>query len=420
MICEIVCVGTEILLGDIVNTNAVYLSRQLALMGISVLRQSVVGDNNDRLTEMLKQALERSDIVITTGGLGPTADDITRDKCCEVMESKLVLNEEVRKDIESYFVNKNIRMAESNMRQAMVPEDGIVFRNHNGTAPGFAIEKNSKCIIALPGPPREMKPMFEEYVKPLLGKYSSASIVSHNIKMIGIGESVMAEEAGVLLDGENPTVAPYAKDGESFLRVTASGSTSEEAEKTAKPVIDEITEKFKEYIYGVDEENIESALVKLLKKHSLKISLAESCTGGFAAKRITDISGASSVFDCGVVSYSNEIKNKILGVNEEDLKKYGAVSETVARQMAEGIKKLSGADYGVGITGIAGPLSDGTNKPVGLSYVAVCDKNGTECIEIMTARHDRDYNRYVNASRAFDLVRRKIINDYERMENNNE
>ncbi len=416
MICEIVCVGTEILLGDIVNTNAVYLSRELASMGISVLRQSVVGDNNARLTEMLSQALERSDIVITTGGLGPTADDITRDKCCEVMNSKLVLSEEIKKQIESYFVSKGLTMAESNVRQAYVPEDGTVFKNNNGTAPGFAIEKNSKCIIALPGPPREMKPMFEEYAVPLLRKYSQATIVSHNIKMIGIGESAMAEEAGDLLDGENPTVAPYAKDGECFLRVTAMGKTQEDAEEKAKPVVEEITEKFKDYVYAVDSPNIETKLVELLKKHGLKISLAESCTGGFAAKRITDISGASSIFDCGIVSYSNEIKNKILGVSNDDLKEFGAVSEPVARQMAEGVRHLSGADYGVGITGIAGPLSDSTNKPVGLSFVAVSDKNGTECIKIMTSRQDRDYNRYVNGSRAFDLVRRKIIKDYENKE----
>lgn len=413
MVCEIVCVGTEILLGDIINTNAVYLSKELASMGISVLRQSVVGDNNTRLKEMLRQALDRSDIVITTGGLGPTADDITRDRCCEVMESELVLSEEIKDEIEGYFVSKGLTMAESNIRQAYVPADGIVFRNHNGTAPGFAIEKNSKCIIALPGPPREMKPMFEEYVVPLLKNYSTASIVSHNIKMIGIGESAMAEEAGDLLDGENPTVAPYAKDGECFLRVTSRGETVAEAEEKAKPVVDEILNKFKDYVYAVDMPNIETALVELLKKHGLKIALAESCTGGFAAKRITDISGASSVFDCGVVSYSNEIKNKILGVSKEDLKTYGAVSEPVARQMAEGVRKLSGADFGVGITGIAGPLSDGTDKPVGLSFVAINHKNGTECIKIMTSRHDRDYNRYVNASRAFDIVRRQIIKKYE-------
>lgn len=411
MICEIVCVGTEILLGDIVNTNAVYISRKLALMGISVLRQSVVGDNNARLDEMLRQSLDRSDIVITTGGLGPTADDITRDRCCEVMGSNLVLNEKIKNQIESYFKNKNIVMAESNLRQAYVPEDGIVFENHNGTAPGFAIEKNSKILITLPGPPREMKPMFEENVVPLLRKYSNKTIISHNIKMIGIGESNMAEEAGDLLDGENPTVAPYAKDGECLLRVTASGENEKEAEEKARPVIEKITEKFENYIYAIDEPNIETALVKLLKKYHLKISLAESCTGGYAAKRITDISGASEVFDCAVVSYSNEIKHKVLGVRKEDLEKYGAVSESVARQMAEGIRRLSGADFGIGITGIAGPLSDNTNKPVGLSYVAVSDADGTECIEIMTSRQDRDYNRYVNASRAFDLVRRKITNN---------
>ncbi len=416
MICEIVCVGTEILLGDIVNTNAVYIAQRLALMGISVLRQSVVGDNNERLLEMLSQALDRSDIVITTGGLGPTVDDITRDRCCEVMGSKLVLNEKIKSQIEGYFKEKNIKMATSNLRQAYVPEDGVVFENHNGTAPGFAIEKNGKLIITLPGPPREMKPMFEENVVPLLKKYSDKTLISHNIKMIGIGESTMAEEAADLLDGENPTVAPYAKDGECLLRVTASGENEAEAEEKAKPVIEEIKSRFSDFIYAVDEPNIETALVKLLKKHNLKISLAESCTGGYAAKRITDISGSSQVFDCGIVSYSNEIKHKILGVSEENLEKYGAVSESVARQMAEGVKRISGADFGVGITGIAGPLSDNTNKPVGLSYVAVSFKDTTECMEIMTSRHDRDYNRYVNASRAFDKVRRIILKNFERTE----
>ncbi len=413
MVCEIVCVGTEILLGDIVNTNAVYIARRLALMGISVLRQSVVGDNNARLDEMLKQALERSDIVITTGGLGPTADDITRDCCCEVMESRLILNEKIKNQIESYFQSKNIKMAESNLRQAYVPEDGTVFENHNGTAPGFAIEKNSKVIIALPGPPREMKPMFEESVVPLLKKYSDLTLISHNIKMIGIGESNMAEEAGSLLNGENPTVAPYAKDGECLLRVTASGKDEAEAEARAKPIVDEILKRFKAFVYAVDEPNIETALVKLLKKHKKKIALAESCTGGYAAKRITDISGSSEIFDCAVVSYSNEIKNKILGVKKEDLDSFGAVSEPVARQMAEGIRRISGADFGIGITGIAGPLSDNTNKPVGLSFVAMSYDGFTECIEIKTGRHDRDYNRYVNASRAFDLVRRQILKSEE-------
>ena len=416
MVCEIVCVGTEILLGDIVNTNAVYLSKKLASMGISVLRQSVVGDNSDRLTSMLRQALERSDIVITTGGLGPTADDITRDKCCEVMQTELVLDESVKAEIESYFTSKGLEMVQSNIRQAYVPKDGIVFKNNNGTAPGFAIEKNSKCIIALPGPPREMKPMFEESAVPVLKKYSSSTIVSHNIKMMGIGESAMAEMAADLLDGENPTAAPYAKDGECFLRITAMGEDEETAEKIAKPVVGEVLKRFSQYVYGIDEPDIETALVKLLKKYGLKIALAESCTGGYAAKRITDISGASEVFDCGVVSYSNEIKNKVLGVRKDDLEKYGAVSEPVAKQMAQGIKDLSGADFGVGITGIAGPLSDSTNKPVGLSFVAVSDGNSVECIKIMTGRHDRDYNRYVNGSRAFDLVRRKILNKLENRE----
>ncbi len=411
MVCEIVSVGTEILLGDIVNTNAVYLSRRLADMGISVLRQSTVGDNENRLEECLSQALDRSDIVITTGGLGPTADDITKEKCCKVMSSELVKNEEILKNISHYFKTKKIEMPHTNEVQAYVPKDGTVFPNHNGTAPGFAIEKNGKCIIALPGPPREMKPMFEEYATEVLKKYSTACIVSHNLRMFGIGESAMAEKAAELLNGSNPTAAPYAKDGECLLRITAFGKTYEEAEKICKPAIEKAKKLFGNLIYGIDVNSLEEALVPLLKKHGLKIAFAESCTGGLCAKRITDISGASEVFDCGIVSYSNEIKTKILGVNKSDIEKYGAVSETVAKQMSTGVRKLSGADFGVGITGIAGPDSDSTNKPVGLSYIGISyGENEVKCIEVNTSRKDRDYNRFTNASRAFDEVR-KIISD---------
>jgi len=411
MNCEIICVGTELLLGDIVNTNAVYLSKKLAEMGINVLHQSVVGDNPERLASNLREALQKSDMVILTGGLGPTKDDITKEICCEVMESELVFDEAVMKKIESYFSSKGYIMSDSNKKQAFVPSDGTVLNNDNGTAPGFAIEKKGKCIISLPGPPREMKPMFEKEAVKILSKYSSSCIVSHNIRMMGIGESAMAEEAGELLDGSNPTVAPYAKDGECLLRVTAKAENRETAEKMCKEIIEKINKKFSEYIYGTDIDGIEYAVVPLLKKHSLKVAFAESCTGGLTAKRITDVPGASSVFECGVVSYSNEIKNKLLGVNENDLKTFGAVSETVAKQMAVGIKNLSGADIGVGITGIAGPDSDGTSKPVGLSYIAVSFKDTVICNEIRTSKNDRDYNRFVNSSRALDMVR-TVINKH--------
>lgn len=404
--------GTELLLGDIVNTNAVFISKEMSLMGINLLHQSVVGDNPERLKNSVMTALERSDIVLLTGGLGPTADDITKEICCEVMGSPLVMNEEELKKIESFFASKGLEMTPTNRKQALIPEDGTVLKNENGTAPGFAIEKNGKCLISFPGPPREMKPMFIEEGKKILEKYSRECIISHNIRMMGIGESLMAEQAGELLMMKNPTVAPYAKDGECLLRVTAKAENAEKAEALCKEVIEEIHEKFSEYIYGVDIDGIEYAVVELLRKKGLKAAFAESCTGGLTAKRITDVPGASEVFECGVVSYANCIKSRLLGVDEEDLKKYGAVSETVARQMARGIKKISGADFGVGITGIAGPGSDDTNKPVGLSYIAVAYGNDIICKELKTGRNDRDYNRYVNSSNALNILRKAIESNF--------
>lgn len=412
MNCEIVCVGTEILLGNIVNTNAVYLSKELAKLGINVLHQTVVGDNGKRLEDGILEAVERNDIVILTGGLGPTADDITKEICCKAMDTELVLDEEALSKIEEYFNSKGLKMSPSNRKQALTPKGGISLPNDNGTAPGFAIEKNGKCIIALPGPPREMKPMFQKEALKVLKKYSTSCIASHNIRMFGIGESVMAEMAGDLLDGENPTVAPYAKDGECLLRVTAKAENEEKAEEMLQETIEKIKNIFSDYIYGIDVEGIEYTVVDLLKQKGLKVAFAESCTGGLTAKRVTDVSGASSVFECGVVSYANCIKHKILGVDEDDLKNYGAVSEPVAKQMAKGVLELSGADIGVGITGIAGPDSDGTEKPVGLSYIAVAFGDTVLCRELRTSRKDRDYNRFVNSSNALNEVRKVILNHF--------
>ena len=295
MNCEIICVGTELLLGDIVNTNAVYLSKELAKLGINVLYQSVVGDNDSRLEECIRKSLEKSDIIILTGGLGPTADDITKEVCCKALGFELELNEKQLRKIENYFCSKNIEMPESNKKQAYLPKSGYVLENNNGTAPGFAIEKNSKCIISLPGPPREMKPMFENGAKPILEKYSSAVLVSHNVRMIGIGEAKMAEDAGKLLDGENPTVAPYAKDGECLLRVTAKAKDKNTAEKMCSKILDEIYKKFSEYIYGIDIDGIEYAVVEKLKEKNLKVAFAESCTGGLCAKRISQASLGSCI-----------------------------------------------------------------------------------------------------------------------------
>ena len=404
-VCEILSVGTEILLGDILNTNSRYLSLELAKLGISVLRHTTVGDNHERLAAALTTALERSDIVIATGGLGPTADDITRDVCCEVMGFEMRMSEEIADGIKAYFDSKGYEMPESNLRQAYVPVGGDVFENHNGTAPGLGLKKNGKCVVILPGPPYEMAPMYKEYVVPYLAEYSDGAIVSHTVRTMVIGESAMAELCADLLENENPTVAPYAKKGEALLRVTAKAQSEAEAEKLCVPVVEEIKSRLGNYVYGVDSESIEERVVELLKEKKMTLATAESCTAGYIPKRITDIPGASSVFGCGVVSYSNEIKHKMLGVKNETLEAYGAVSEQTAREMAAGIRRVSGADIGISVTGIAGPGSDGTSKPVGLSYIALDAGDRQVCEKIETGRNDREYNRYVNGSRALNLVR---------------
>lgn len=404
-VCEILSVGTEILLGDILNTNCRFLSVELAKLGITVLRHTTVGDNADRLAAALGTALERSDIVIATGGLGPTADDITRDVCCEAMGFELRFDERIAEEIRRYFTAKGAEIPETNYRQAYVPVGGTVFPNHHGTAPGLGLKKGGKCVVMLPGPPYEMAPMYRESVVPYLAEYSDGAIVSHTVRTMGIGESALAELCSELLDGENPTVAPYAKMGEALLRVTAKAERLQEAEELCAPVIAEIRRRVGRYCYGIDSENIEQRVVELLKSSGLTLATAESCTAGYVSKRVTDIPGASSVFGCGAVTYSNEIKEKLLGVRHETLEAHGAVSEETAREMAAGVRRLSGADIGISVTGIAGPDSDGTDKPVGLCYVAIDAKDYTACDKVETGRGDREYNRYVNASRALNLVR---------------
>lgn len=407
-VCEILSVGTEILLGDILNTNSRYLSLELAKLGISVLRHTTVGDNAERLAAALKTALGRSDIVIATGGLGPTQDDITRDVCCEVMGCEMELNSPIADKIKAYFDSKNIEMPESNLRQAYVPIGQTVFENNNGTAPGIGIKKDGKCVVILPGPPYEMAPMYQESVVPFLSEYSEGAIVSHTVRTMGIGESAMAEICADLLEKENPTVAPYAKKGEALLRVTAKAENTDEAEKLCKPVIDEIRSRLGGYVYGIDSESIEERVVQLLKQKKLTVATAESCTAGYISKRITDFPGTSNIFGCGAVTYSNEIKQKLLGVKAETLEAYGAVSEQTAREMAAGIRRVSGADIGIAVTGIAGPGSDGTSKPVGLSYVALDAEGVQVCEKVETGRNDREYNRYVTGSRALNLARKYL------------
>ncbi len=409
MNCELISVGTEILLGDILNTNVQYLSVELAALGINVLHHSTVGDNKQRLLKALDSAFSESEAVILTGGLGPTPDDLTKETCAEYFGYELYEDEKTVRKIERYFSDKNVRMPECNKKQALIPENSIILENSHGTAPGFIMEKDGKIIIVLPGPPGEMKPMFENSVREYLRKYTNELIVSHSVRTFGIGESAMSERVEHLLDSSNPTVAPYAKSGEALLRVTAKAENEQEAEKLMKPVLSEIEEKLGEYIYGTDIGSIEEATVALLKEKKKTVAFAESCTGGLCAKRITDVAGASEVFHCGVVSYSDEIKHKVLSVRKDHLDKYGAVSDVVAAQMALGVRSISGADYGAAVTGFAGPYYEGCKDPIGLIWIAVTDGELVWLKKLVTGHSKgkacRDYNRTVSASNVINEVR---------------
>ncbi len=410
MNCEIIGVGTELLLGDIVNTDAQYLARELAAMGIVIHYQEVVGDNPERMKACISAAVSRSDLVILTGGLGPTVDDLTKEISCEVMGAELVLDTDILEGIRSYFASKGITMPENNSKQAFVPKGGVVFKNRNGTAPGCAVEKNGKIVIMLPGPPRELKPMFENEVKPFLMKKTGGVILSKQVRTFGIGESDMAQRVADLLEGSNPTVAPYAKDGEALLRVTARAKSQEEATAMCDETIEKIKQRIGEFIYSTDSMNLEQTAVSLLKAQNKKIALAESCTGGYIAKRITDVSGSSEVFEYGIVSYSNEVKQKLLGVKTETLEKYTEVSAQAAAEMAQGVRALSGADIGISVTGIAGPGGGSEDKPVGLAYIGISHNGGTFVREIRTGKKEdsREYNRYVTASNALHMVIRYL------------
>lgn len=409
MNCELISVGTEILLGDILNTNVQYLSKELAALGMNVMHHSSVGDNKKRLNEALDLAFSRSELVILTGGLGPTPDDLTKETCAEYFGLGLYEDKDILENIESYFRNKSLTMPECNKKQALVPEKSIILKNHNGTAPGFIAEKDGKIMVVLPGPPKEMEPMFREQVKQYLKKYTKEVIVSHSIRTFGIGESFMSEQVENLLSLSNPTVAPYAKSGEALLRVTAKAENEEKAEQLMRPIISEIEEKLGSYIYGTDVPSIEYATVQLLKEKKLTVAFAESCTGGLCAKRITDIPGASDVIHCTVVSYSDEIKHRVLGVKQEHLQKYGAVSAVVAAEMALGVKKVACSDFGASVTGFAGPYYEGCEDEVGTIYISVTDGELLWQKKLTTGHKEgasaRDYNRYVSASNAINEVR---------------
>ena len=370
MKAEIFSIGTEILLGEILDSNAKHIASELANMGIDVFYKTTVGDNEKRLLDAIDIAYKRADIIISTGGLGPTDDDLTKETFAKYFNKELITDEASLKNLKEYF--KNEEMPLSNLKQADIPKGAIPIENKNGTAPGIFIEENGKIAIILPGPPKECIPMFENEVKSMLKKYTNKVLVSKSLNLCGIGESKASEIIKDMLNtSKNPTIAPYANNNEMRFRVTASGKTKEEATELLKPTVDKLYDIFNEYIYGEDEERLASVIVNKLIKNNMTIATAESCTGGLLASSIIDVASASKVFLNGVISYSNESKVYELNVCKEDLEKYGAVSKEVAIQMAEGIKNKSNSTIGIATTGIAGPTGGTKEKPVGLVYIAI-------------------------------------------------
>ncbi|HBG8503209.1 TPA: competence/damage-inducible protein A [Clostridioides difficile] len=379
MKAEIISVGTEILLGDIVNTNSQFLAKELASLGIEVYHQSTVGDNKQRLLECFDESLKRSDFVITTGGLGPTGDDMTKETAAEYFGQKLELHKLSLEVLESFFVKTGKKMAENNMKQVYFPKDAIVLKNNNGTAPGAILKKDGKFIIVLPGPPREMKAMFNESVKPYLQQFTNEMLVSKTLRLYGIGESNLELEIlDIINEQTNPTVALYAKELEVTIRITAKAENEREAFKLIKPVEEKIKSRVGKYVYtegdisiSEGETALEDAVSKLLVEKNLTIAVAESCTGGLVSSSLINYPGISSVFLEGCVTYSNDSKMKRLGVKRETLEEFGAVSEQTAIEMAEGVAKGLKANIGISTTGVAGPGGGTKEKPVGLVYTAI-------------------------------------------------
>ena len=415
MITELISVGTEILLGNIVNTNSAYLSEKCAELGLSVYYQTVVGDNETRMRETIQTALDRSDIVILTGGLGPTEDDLTKEVTAEVMGMKLVEDRHSRKLMEAYLEqykknNPQRKITANNYKQAMVPKGAIVLDNHNGTAPGLILEKKGKIAILLPGPPGEMKPMFEHDIAPYLNKKQPEGIYSHMVKVCGIGESRAETMVADLMDAQtNPTLAPYAKTGEVHFRVTARACSEEAAEKLMEPMIEEMKKRFGDAVYTTEENvTLEESVIRLLEEKKMTVTTAESCTGGKLSGRLLNVAGASSVYNEGYITYANASKEKILGVKHETLETYGAVSEQTAAEMALGAAKAAGADAALSVTGIAGPGGGTAEKPVGLVYIG-CAVKGEVTVREYRFTGNREKNRDYAVARAITLLREELL-----------
>lgn len=408
MKAELIAIGTEILLGTTINSNAAMISALLSEMGIDVYWESVVGDNMERAAEAVRRAAERADIIITTGGLGPTCDDITKEAVAAAFGVGLEENREEKEWLIELFKARGSELTENNYSQIMLPEGSKPIRNSRGTAPGCRFEKDGKIVLMLPGPPHELEAMLNESVRGILMNLSGGIIVSHKLNLFGISESLMESKLrDYMRELNNPTLAPYAAKGECTLRVTAKAESAEEAEKMMEPVIDRVKKTFGNFIYGMDYDGLEQMVIEQLIEKKLTLACAESCTGGLLSKRLSDIPGASKAFLGSVISYTNEVKNKLLGVPNNLIEEKGAVSEEVAAFMAMNVRELMGSDFGIGITGLAGPEGDGIN-PIGLVYIALSTRDSLYVRKVHVKARNRGAVRLYAGSHALDMIRRKI------------
>ncbi|CEN80825.1 competence damage-inducible protein A [[Clostridium] sordellii] len=409
MKAEIITVGTEILLGDIVNTNSQFLAKELASLGLDVYYQSTVGDNESRLMDTLNESLDRSDIIITTGGLGPTNDDITKEVAAKCFNQELVFYNNIWKDIKQYFEKIGVEPTENNKKQAYFPKDCIILNNSNGTAPGAILKKENKMIIVLPGPPKEMIPMFNNELKKHLENLTDYKLISRTLRFCGIGESELEDKLSDIINNQtNPTIAPYAKEGEVTLRITAKSYTKDDADN----LIDEVENKIKtlvgKYLYGYGETTLEETVAKLLVEKNLTIAVSESCTGGMVSSTLIDYPGISQVFMEGCVTYSNEAKMSRLGVKKETLDNFGAVSTETAIEMAKGVAMNLKTNVGLSTTGIAGPGGGTTEKPVGLVYIGLYI-NGKTKVKKLNLAGSREKIRVKATKEALNFLRLELL-----------
>ena len=410
MNAEIICVGTELLLGNIVNTNAAFISERISKLGISCYNQCVVGDNMERCLAQLKESSSRSDIIILSGGLGPTEDDMTKEAVAQFNKLPLVEDSESRRSIEEYFAKRNTEPTENNWKQALLPKGAKAVPNANGTAPGIILETKNCTYILLPGPPVELEAMFDTQIMPYLASLQSGVLFSRTVKIVGVGESRAETMIKDMIDAQtNPTIATYAKTGEVHIRVTSYASDEKEAKKLVKPVVKELKLRFGNNIYSTDEDvTLEKAVMDLLVSNSMSLCTVESCTGGLISARIVGEAGASEILKCGFVTYSNKSKRKLVGVKKSTLDKYGAVSKQVASEMAKGGAAAAKSDVCISVTGIAGPDGGTEEKPVGLVYIG-CYVKGKTTVKEFRFSGNRNKIRTLSATNALILARECIL-----------